>query len=288
MRRREDILVELSRHRFRRQREFKGVEDEINKTTKYSDAVAEKVLSTSSSSKKNKKGPWRNMCLKRKSVLDLLDKLSAFEDPAKDRHHLEEAVHTLICPMRTNSSILEISDHNLWVADDRLAFFSFFASDKQFKAFTIPVRPSDLIWHFFMILVGVGRVRANPNTVVLIAFKRPGREEYSDGDNPLDQVLNYVDRFRTTSSMKNVKGQVLSPNIKNAAFHCYIIADLTDGLMRKMKGLGEQTPDGYGLFGYTNRPRVYFEIIPYAKLIRDAKLRNTIFFQKLGLNDHGK
>ena len=31
--------------------------------------------------------------------------------------------------------------------------------------------------------------------------------------------------------------------------------------------------------------RAYVEIIPYDKLLRDAKLRQGIFFQKLGLPD---
>lgn len=67
-----------------------------------------------------------------------------------------------------------------------------------------------------------------------------------------------------------------------------MIADLTDGLRKKLRGFGETTPDGEGLFGYTSNPRVYFEVIPYAKLIRDGKMRNAMFFQKLGLNDHGE
>lgn len=286
---REEILVELSRHRFRRQREFKGVGDEIQKTANYTTAIAEKVADYKQFVQEEQKGALAEYVLKRRSVLDLLDKFSGFEDQEKGRHHLEQAIHELICPMQTDSSELDITDHNLWVADDRLAFFSFFASDKQFKSFSdvdSSERP-DLAF-FYDTCFAWSETEQNPNTVVLIEFKRPGREDYSDGDNPLDQVLNYVDRFKSSGSMKSAKGNVLSPNIKNATFHCYIIADLTDGLLKRMKGLGEQTPDGEGLFGYTNRPRVYFEIIPYAKLVRDAKARNAIFFQKLGLNDHGK
>jgi hypothetical protein len=45
------------------------------------------------------------------------------------------------------------------------------------------------------------------------------------------------------------------------------------------------TPDGEGRFGYINDGGVYVEIIPYGKLLQDAKLRQGIFFQKLGLTD---
>jgi hypothetical protein len=58
--------------------------------------------------------------LKRKSVLDLLDKFLGFANVETERHHLEEAVHSLVCPMRTDSAALEIDDHNLWIVDDRL------------------------------------------------------------------------------------------------------------------------------------------------------------------------
>ena len=80
----------------------------------------------------------------------------------------------------------------------------------------------------------------------------------------------------------------MSSNTKNASFQCFIVADRTAGLETSLSGIGQDTPDGEGLFGYTGRPQMYFEIIPYAKLIRDAKARNAIFFQKLGLNDHGQ
>jgi hypothetical protein len=123
--------------------------------------------------------------------------------------------------------------------------------------------------------------------VVLVEFKRPGREAYPADDDPLDQVLGYVERFKSSTSLKDSRGRVLNPNVRNAAFHCYIVADLTDGLRRRLRGHGEPTPDGDGVFGYTSNPRVYFEVIPYAKMIRDAKARNAIFFQKLGLTDHG-
>src|SRR5207253_9072406 len=114
------------------------------------------------------------------------------------------------------------------------------------------------------------------------------REDYPADDDPLDQVLGYVERFKSSSSIKDSQGRVLNPNIKNAAFHCYIVADLTDGLRKRLRGHGEPTPDGDGRFGYSSNPHAYFEVIPYAKLIRDAKARNAIFFQSLGLKDQGK
>jgi hypothetical protein len=66
----------------------------------------------------------------------------------------------------------------------------------------------------------------------------------------------------------------------------YIVADLTDTLLREIRDLNLKiTPDGEGRFGYINDGGIYVEIIPYGKLLLDAKLRQGIFFQKLGLTD---
>jgi hypothetical protein len=61
---------------------------------------------------------------------------------------------------------------------------------------------------------------------------------------------------------------------------------LTDTLLREIRDLNLKiTPDGEGRFGYINDGGVYIEIIPYGKLLQDAKLRQGIFFQKLGLTN---
>ncbi len=86
----------------------------------------------------------------------------------------------------------------------------------------------------------------------VIEFERPERESYPEGENPLDQVLEYVERFKTSGSLRDAKGRVINPNIKNASFQCYIIADLTDGLTKRLRGHGEPTLDGEGLFRMRN------------------------------------
>ena len=41
------------------------------------------------------------------------------------------------------------------------------------------------------------------------------------------------------------------------------------------------TPDGEGYFGYIPEPGAYIEVISFDKLLRDAKDRNQILFDKL-------
>jgi len=52
--------------------------------------------------------------------------------------------------------------------------------------------------------------------------------------------------------------------------------------MAKFAGL-TQTPDSDGYFGYSANYGVYLEIISFNKLVDDAKKRNAVPFEKLGL-----
>ena len=79
--------------------------------------------------------------------------------------------------------------------DDRLAFFSYFASDKLLNQYTTlrdDERP-DLA--FFYDACVAWREREETDTVVIVEFKRPMREDYSKGKDPIQQVLSYVHKL---------------------------------------------------------------------------------------------
>jgi hypothetical protein len=42
-----------------------------------------------------------------------------------------------------------------------------------------------------------------------------------------------------------------------------------------------ETPDGQGYYGFHRGFNAYYEVIDYTKMLRDAKNRNRIFFEKL-------
>jgi hypothetical protein len=44
-----------------------------------------------------------------------------------------------------------------------------------------------------------------------------------------------------------------------------------------------KTPDGQGFFGFKKQYKAYFEVISYSKMVTDAKKRNVVLFNKLGL-----
>lgn len=280
----EKIYVEMAQHRYRRQRRFNGVRRDIDLAPRYDDAVAAKVDEYKGYILDDKKGSLAEYVTKRKAVLDLLDKLRGFAQADDEKHHLEDAIHQLICPMRIDSNELQIEDHNLWILDDRLAFYSFFASDRPIKSFTESDsgREPDIAFFYDSCVAWRESERAC-DTVILVEFKRPGLDAYTDKNDPLMQLMDYVTLFQSGKTVRDRKGKVISGVGASTAFHCYIVADITEGLTKRLRGRFDPTPDGKGLFGYTRNPDTYVEVIPYDKLLLDAQARNAIFFDKLGL-----
>ena len=280
----EAILGEMALHKYRRQRRFNVVKKEIEAAPAFDDAVADKVEEYNKFIQSDQKGTLAEYVVKRKSVLDLLDTLRGFEGPDEEKHHLESAVHQLLCPMQVDSHQLSIDDHNLWILDDRLAFYNFFASDRPIGQVSDVAsgKEPDLALFYDSCFAWRESERVC-DTIILVEFKRPGLEAYSDKNDPLMQLMEYVELFKSGKTVKDRKGAVISGIGSNTAFHCYIVADLTAGLQRRLRGKFDRTPDGRGLFGYTRNPDTYTEVIPYSKLLADAQARNAIFFEKLGL-----
>ena len=108
----EKIYVEMAQHRYRRQRRFNGVRHDIDSAPKYDDAIAAKIDEYKEYILDDKKGSLAEYVTKRKAVLDLLDKLRGFSEAEDEKHHLEDAIHQLICPMRIESNELQIDDHD--------------------------------------------------------------------------------------------------------------------------------------------------------------------------------
>ncbi|GAB0056278.1 hypothetical protein SIID45300_00583 [Candidatus Magnetaquicoccaceae bacterium FCR-1] len=281
----EEVYSLMCLNRYRRQRTFKRIEKEIKNAPGHDEAIRVKVDEYMRYVDNERTGALAEYVAKRKAILDFLDTLTGYNDAESHKHYLEDAVHSLICPMKVDSSQLELISHNLWILDDRLAFFNFFASDKEAKQYlnTESRERPDLTFLYDSCLAWrEGEQRGDK--IVIVEFKQPGREVYKDED-PVRQALRYVNLMKSSRTFKDRTGRVVSNISELTSFDCYIIADLTEGLRKHLIGLPLQsTPDGEGMFGYTDNPRSYVEIIPFAKLLRDAKARNAAFFQALGLD----
>jgi hypothetical protein len=167
-----------------------------------------------------------------------------------------------------------------------LAFFNFFASDKRLSSYTKSesIERPDLA--FFYDSCVAWRESENTDTVVIVEFKKPMRNVYADKD-PVRQVLGYVKRLKENSGETDIRGRAIRGIRSSTAFHCYIVADITPQLEEAIIGRFEKTPDGEGYFGYQQNPAAFIEVIPFSKVLNDARLRNSIFFQALGITNTG-
>lgn len=219
----------------------------------------------------------------RKIIIDLLDKALCYNE--NNKYELESYVHNLIFPMRTISDDIDYESHNLWLIDERLSYHYYLASDiKMKKIETVNVdtdeRPDVLILDN---PVALSNEENKPyNAMTIIEFKRPMRDDYTDEENPINQVLNYTSEIRS-GGVKDKNGRVLQVS-ESAPFYLYIIADLTPKLIKQARFANlKATPDEMGFFGYNDSREInaYIEIISYEKLLLDAKKRNNILFDKL-------
>lgn len=284
----EEVFIEMARTRYRRQGQVRSLSQDIAKQGVMSAEIEGKVEKYREMIREDQKGILAEYVLRRKGVLDIFDSLQEWKSAEDKKHHRESAIHSLICPMGVDSIGMEFEQHNLWLVDDRLAFFAYYNSDQQLSKYTdlkAKDRP-DIAFFYDTCFSWRGEGEAS-NTVVIIEFKRPDRDDYTGNDNPIRQINEYVQKLRR-GHLENVKGRVPPRRLREAAYHCYIIADRTATFEKEIEMLPfTETPDGEGLFGYigSGDRKAYVEIIPYDKLLRDAKLRQGIFFQKLGLTD---
>jgi Histidine kinase-, DNA gyrase B-, and HSP90-like ATPase len=283
----EDIFVELSRNRFRRQRTFASLERDIVKADVIDDALREKVEEYTKYVSDEKRGALAEYVTRRRAVIDLFERFLEFKDAEQQNYQKEEAIHRLICPMRVETSQLEIEDHNLWLLDDRLAFFRYFASDKDVASYANVESKDRPDLAFFYDSCVAWREGENSDTVVLVEFKKPMRDDFTSGRDPVQQILLYVKQLRTEKAIPDVKGRPIRGVNASTAFHCYVVADITPTLEERMIGRFHHTPDGVGYFGYSADPPAFVEIVPYGKILQDAKVRNTIFFKTLGITSEG-
>ena len=65
-------------------------------------------------------------------------------------------------------------------------------------------------------------------------------------------------------------------------FYCYVIGDLTQSMRDSAEGRGLRlTQDNQGYYGYNEAIGAYVEVISYDKLLKNARQRNQVFFDKL-------
>jgi hypothetical protein len=222
----------------------------------------------------------------RKIILEHLEKALS-TDKKTEKYPLEEVVHNILFPMRVTDREILYSQQNLWIIDERLNYHYYIASDKPLSShdeFESSSRKRPDLFIFDRRIAFAEGEEGHPiNSVVVVEFKRPQRADYTDADNPLQQVLDQIRDIRT-GQFQNDHGRPIPTANERIPAYAYVICDITPALKqvlvdRDAKG----SADGLSYYGYHANHGVYYEVIDYGRLLTDAKRRNRVFFDKLNL-----
>lgn len=221
----------------------------------------------------------------RRIILDLVDQ-SLKRVQADGKYPFEKVLHKMIFPMGETSKDVFFDQQNLWMIDERLCYHTLLTSDKKLNK--VPGlegtsgKEPDIMGFFYDIPIGVAEPDNLPGGgLVVVEFKRPGRDDYDK--DPADQIIQRfveIDQGNVT----DIDGRPV--NAERLRYTGYLIADLTPSLRKQVSYRYHRTADNEGYFFSLPGGNGYVEIISYDKLVRDAKRRNRVLFEKLGLHKH--
>ncbi|WP_010517716.1 ATP-binding protein [Komagataeibacter oboediens] len=216
----------------------------------------------------------------RKCVLDLFSK--SLEIGVNGKHKSEGEVHDIIMPRKKDSEELNYDAHNLWILDERLNFTSYVSSDKPLQS---SGDRTDITIYNRRVAYRGGNETSNP--VTIFELKKPQRDNFADPsskEDPVQQIIRYVNQIRE-GKFKTPTGRDILVN-ETTPFYGYVVCDLTKKVkdwLRKEKDFTPM-PDGLGWFRWFGNISLYMEVVSWTKLLRDAEMRNKIFFNKLGID----
>ena len=217
----------------------------------------------------------------RRIILELLKQGIRRNDDGK--YNRESFIHNLIYPMRRTSDELGYEAHNLWLIDERLSYCGYISSDIPFNNDPKEERPDIMMLDHPVAVSDETNIGRAYESIVVFELKKPLRDDYTPTENPIQQMLGYVDKL-STNKVKDKKGRfiIVGPSTQ---FYLYAVCDITPNL-RKVADDRDfvETPDGLGYYRYHDKKKAYIEILSYDKIIQDAMKRNKILFDKLGLN----
>ena len=219
----------------------------------------------------------------RKHIIDILDKYVGHIKQTSS-YEYEEQLHNLICPMGGTSDTLPFEDHNLWLLDERLPYYSYFNSDKKIHIQTDGDSKTEPDLTFYDTALAFQR-QSGTAPIAIVEFKRPGRDDYSGDKNPIKQCLDYARNIRKAGKAVDFKGKTISWIKPDTLIYAYVVADILPTLSNVIADYGylSETPDGRGYWGL-HKEKVFVEVIPFDKLIDMAKERHEAFFERIGLN----
>ena len=216
----------------------------------------------------------------RRNILDLFGKSLQWDENHK--YSSEGFVHDIIFPRKGDIFKTPFHEHNLWIIDERLNFTSYLSSDVPLDGGKTD-RP-DLIAYDRRVVFRGDNESSNP--VTIFEFKKPQRDDFvnkSSDEDPVEQIVRYVNnimdgKFKTPEGMKIL----VAPN---TPFYGFVVCDLTAKVERWLDREKDfkPMPDKQGWFSWKGNINLYIEVLSWEKVLKDAQMRNKVFFHKLGI-----
>lgn len=277
--RQEDIEIRLQKLKFDRESEIRRDVAKLLAEGSLDD-LQEQVLKTVGMISGSSRDELAHYVALRKNILELFRK--SLERKEDEKYSTEGVVHDIIFPRKGDSDTTAFEDHNLWILDERLNFTSYVSSDVPLEG-PRSDRP-DLLVYDKRILFRGDNEPSNP--VSIFEFKKPDRDDFvnpSSREDPVQQIVRYVNkisdgRYKTPEGRRMLVAQ-------NTPFYGFVVCDLSSKVedwLEKEKDF-KPMPDRLGWFRRFDNINLYIEVLSWDKVLRDAEVRNRIFFEKLGI-----
>lgn len=277
----EQIAANLFTLLFREERKLVKEFHKIAEESKFDEALAKKAREIVDDLGDQEKRRLAELTAKRHQILVTANMLLKFDLPESEKYHYEKLIHDLVCPMGKMYETGRYDDHNLWILDDSLAGYEFFASDKSINSVTAEdssKKEPDIV---FFNPLGFRRPETS-EPVTIVEFKRPGDGRISS--DPVAQVLEYVEELRDKTVI-GPDGNVINHLDHTTPFTCYVVCELTKETKKLLKrGIAHfETPGGEGFYGFSPTHNAMIHVLSFQKMIDDALNRNKAYFDAINL-----
>jgi hypothetical protein len=275
----EEIEARLQKEKFTQEIEIKRDVAKLLAESSFEN-VKETVLEVVSKISDTSKNDLIHYIALRRKILDIFGK--SLEVDEAGAYSSEGVVHDIIFPRKGDTEITSFDGHNLWIVDERLNFTTYVSSDVPLDGKNTD-RPDLLVYNKRILFRGDNEAS---NPITIFEFKKPQRDDFvnpSSQEDPVQQIVRYVNSIRD-GKYKTPEGRKMLV-AENTPFYGYVICDLTpkvEAWLEREKDF-KPMPDRLGWFQWMVNINLYIEVISWDKMLKDAKMRNQIFFQKLGI-----
>ena len=276
----QDIELHLQKKKYEKEIQTRSQVAALLKSEN-ADELGEKISQLMGSISDTSKNDLIHYVSMRKCVLDLFSK--SLEIGTDGKYKSEGDVHDIIMRRKKDSEGLDYDAHNLWMLDERLNFSAYVSSDKPLNK-SNGDRTDITIYNRRVAFRGENEAG---NPITIFEFKKPQRDNFADPsskEDPVQQIVRYVNQIRE-GKFKTPTGRDIIVN-GTTPFYGYVVCDFTAKVRKWLEFEKEFTPmpDGLGWFRWFGNNSLYMEVLSWTKLLRDAEMRNKIFFNKLGID----